>query len=70
MKQGVAKDISWDAEQKLLELRRVWQDYPEDVDQIGYRLVSETIDHLRSLIWLAAKAEKIGLPAQSAKGEQ
>ena len=50
------EEITYDAENKLRELRSIWQEYPtEGADQTFFRLVYNQIDDLLISVWLTRK---------------
>ena len=54
MNEKTVEQVTYDAENKIRELRKLWFDFPEiPVDQTFYRLVADQINHLGELVHLA-----------------
>lgn len=59
IEETAAKKASYDARQKVSELRVLMsKDYPDDVDQTYYSLIMNQIDTLMVLIRLAGEVEE------------
>lgn len=59
IEETAAKKASYDARQKVSELRQLMaKDYPDNVDQTYYNLIMNQIDTLFILIRLAGEVEK------------
>jgi hypothetical protein len=54
MNEKTVDQVTYDAENKIRELRKIWFDFPEiPVDQTFYHLVADQINHLGGLVRLA-----------------
>ena len=59
IEETAAKKASYDARQKVSELRQLMsKDYPDDVDQTYYHLIMSQIDTLLVLTRLAGEVEE------------
>ena len=53
------EDVSYEADRKLSELKKIWLDYPTDIDQSAYNAVNHLIDAIQNLLYIIRKQGKI-----------